>query len=467
MADIGPVLLVPFPAQGHMNPMLQFSKRLSSKGVKATVAVALWVSKSIKPESPASVHIATFSDGYDQGGFWEADSPEDYNNRLATVGSETLAELIVKRKQSSDPFDCVVYDSHMPWVLEVAKQFGLLAAPLFTQMCTVDYIYYFVQNGTLCLPISFTPVSIPGLPLLELQDLPSFLCYAEGSYAAFLDIVLNQFSNLDKADCILINTFYNLEEEWLDSMSKLWPLLTIGPSVPSFYMDKRILEDRNYGLNLFPLDSSTSINWLSSKPAGSVIYVSFGSMACLNMKQMEEVAWGLKQSNYYFLWVVRATEEAKLPKEFREETGDKGLIVNWSPQLEVLSNEAVGCFLTHCGWNSTMEALSLGVPMVAMPQWTDQMTNAKFVADIWKMGVRVKADKEGIVCKGEIESCVRQVIEGERSREMKENVKKWRDLAVEAVSKAGSSDKNIDILVSKLTDKRRVKIESWLELKSK
>ncbi|XVE80837.1 hypothetical protein DITRI_Ditri15bG0012500 [Diplodiscus trichospermus] len=453
MADIGHVLLVPHPLPGHINPMLQFSKRLSSKGLKATLAVTHFVYKYTKLESSGSVHIATFSDGCDQGGFAEADSLEDYIERLDTVGSKTVAELIVKHKQSSDPFDSVVYDSTMPWGLEVAKQFGLLAAPFFTQMCAVDYIFYVVRNGTLSLPISSTPVSILGLPLLELEDCPSFVCSAEGSYVAYLERMLNQYLNLDKADCIIINTFYSLEEEVVDSMSKVWPLLTVGPSVPSFYMDKRIPDDRNYGLNILSLDSSTSINWLSTKPPRSVVYVSFGSVSCLNMKQMEEVAWGLKQSNYYFLWVVRASEEAKLPKEFREETGDKGLIVNWSPQLEVLSNEAVGCFLTHCGWNSTMEALSLGVPMVAMPQWTDQTTNAKFVADIWKIGVRVKADNDGIISIEEIESCIRQVMEGERAREMKENARKWRDLALEAVRKGGSSDRNTDKFVSKLTDK--------------
>lgn len=237
-------------------------------------------------------------------------------------------------------------------------------------------------------------------------------------------------------------------------MSKECPLLTIGPTVPSIYMDKRIPDDKSYGLNLFTLDSSTSINWLSSKPPGSVIYVSFGSVTCLSTKQMEEVAWGLKQSGCHFLWVVRATEEAKLPKEFVVETVDKGLIVNWSPQLEVLSNEAVGCFLTHSGWNSTIEALSLGVPMVSMPQWTDQPTNAKFVEDIWKMGVRLKADNDGIVSRGQIESCIRQVMGGERGKEMKDNAKKWRNLAVSATSGGGSSDQNIDEFVSKLTDKK-------------
>ena len=112
-------------------------------------------------------------------------------------------------------------------------------------------------------------------------------------------------------------------------------------------------------LNLFVLDSYCT-NWLNTKPEGSVIYVSFGSMANLS-KQMEELAFALKGSNFYFLWVVKALEEAKLPEKFVENIGNKGLVVQWSPQLEVLANKAIGCFLTHCGWNSTLEALNLGV----------------------------------------------------------------------------------------------------------
>ena len=130
-------------------------------------------------------------------------------------------------------------------------------------------------------------------------------------------------------------------------------------------------------LNLFVLDSYCT-NWLNTKPEGSVIYVSFGSMANLSNKQMEELAFALKGSNFYFLWVVKASEEAKLPKKFVENIGNKGLVVQWSPQLEVLANKAIGCFLTHCGWNSTLEALSLGVPLVGISQWTDQIPNSKF-----------------------------------------------------------------------------------------
>ncbi|KAK9265578.1 hypothetical protein L1049_007410 [Liquidambar formosana] len=443
----GHVLAVPYPSQGHVNPMLQFSKCLASKGLKATLATTVFISRSMRPQS-GLVQFDTISDGYDDGGFMEAESIDAYLARLEAIGSKTLAELIMKYEKSEHPIRCIVYDAFLPWALDVAKQFGLVGAAFFTQPCAVNYIYYYAYHGLLKLPVS-SPVSIPGLPLLHLPDMPSFI-YVPGSYPAYFEMVLSQFSNAEKADLILVNTFYKLEHEVVDSMSKVSPLMTIGPTIPSIYLDNRIENDKDYGLNLFTLDPSACTNWLSSKPIGSVIYVSFGSMANLGEQQMEELAWGLKGSNYYFLWVVRASEEAKLPKGFAEEMEDKGLLVNWSPQLEVLASEAVGCFFTHCGWNSTVEALSLGVPMVGMPQWTDQTTNTKFVEDVWRVGIRVKVDDDGIVRREEIEFCIREVMEGERGKEMKNNARKWKELAKEAVDEGGTSDKNIDEFVSKL-----------------
>ncbi|KAJ9174055.1 hypothetical protein P3X46_017127 [Hevea brasiliensis] len=184
------------------------------------------------------------------------------------------------------------------------------------------------------------------------------------------------------------------------------------------------------------------------KPAGSVVYVSFGSIDNINEKQMEEIAWGLKRSNFYFLWVVKISEEAKLPKGFAEEVADKGLIVNWSPLVKVLASEAVGCFLTHCGWNSTIEALSLGVPMVTLPRWSDQPTNAKFVEDVWRVGIRAKVDGDPIVKREEIEFCIKEAMEDVKRNEMMKNSEKWRELAIEAVNEGGTSDRNIDKLVS-------------------
>ncbi|KAL3330201.1 hypothetical protein AABB24_034186 [Solanum stoloniferum] len=443
----GHILALPYPSQGHINPMLQFCKRLVSKGLKTTLAITNFISNSTHP-NPGIVGIDTVSDGFDKGGYADADSVAAYLERFEQIGSKSLADLIKKYEKSEFPITCIMYDAFVPWALDVAKKHGLIGACFFTQACAVNYIYYYVHHGKLTLPISSTPVKISGLPELELRDMPSFF-YVHGTYPAYFEMVLNQFTNVDKADYVFVNSFYKLEAEVADTMSKISPLSTIGPTLPSFYMDNRVENDIEYGLNLFHVDSSTCINWLNTKPEGSVVYAAFGSMSTFDDKQMEEIAEGLKATNSYFLWVVKTSQESKIPKKFIEENSEKGLVINWSPQLQVLSNKAIGCFFSHGGWNSTVEALVFGVPMVVMPQWTDQTTNAKFVQDVWSVGVRVKVNENGIVGREEIEECVRIVLQGEKGKEMKKNALKWKDLAKEAVQEGGTSDKNVEEFVSK------------------
>lgn len=234
-------------------------------------------------------------------------------------------------------------------------------------------------------------------------------------------------------------------------MRKKWPTLrTIGPTIPSMYLDKRLEDDKEYGFSIFKPNVDTCMKWLNERSKRSVTYVSFGSLAVFGAEQMEELALGFKRTNCYFLWVVRESEEAKLPKGFAEEISDKGLVVSWCNQLEVLAHEAIGCFFTHCGWNSTLESLSLGVPMIGMPYWSDQSTNAKFIMDVWKLGLKVRIDENKIVRQEEVERCIREIIEGEKGKEILANANKWKVLAKKAVDVGGSSDKSIDEFVSKL-----------------
>lgn len=227
-------------------------------------------------------------------------------------------------------------------------------------------------------------------------------------------------------------------------------MITIGPTLPSKYLDRRLEGDENYSISLFKPDKAAYMKWLDLKPTGSVVYVSFGSLSDLSEEQMEELACAIRECNKYFLLVVKETQRKKLPEKLIKDMEDKCLLVTWSKQIEVLAHEAVGCFITHCGWNSTIEALSLSVPMVCVPQWTDQPTNAKFVVDVWGVGVRAKVDEKGIVRREEIEFCIREVTEGEKSEEIMRNAKKWKELAKEAMDEGGSSDKNIEEFVDSL-----------------
>ncbi|CAI0414150.1 unnamed protein product [Linum tenue] len=444
-------LVVPIPGQGHISPVLQFSKRLIPKRIRVTIAPTRFIANTatLTGAAGSDIHLSPISDGYDEGGIASAEDGQTYFDTFQRVGSQTLADLVRQQRNSGHPVHCIVYDPHLPWCLDVAKAFGLIGVAFFTQSCAVDAIFSHVHDGLLNPPVQ-TPetLTIPGLPPLKPRDLPSFV--HDASYPAFLAAMVGQFSNIHNADWVLCNSVYELETEAADWLSKLWPnFKTIGPTIPSFYADNRLVGDKDYGVSFFKPENGACNDWLRTKPKGSVVYVSFGSMADLGTEQIEELCFGLKNSNHYFLWVVRESEEGKLPKRFKSETAGKGLIVSWCSQLEVLASGVVGCFVTHCGWNSTMEALSLGVAMVAMPRWTDQTTNAKFITDVWGVGVRAEGEN-GVVKREEIERCVRQVMEGEKGEEIRKNGEKWRKLVQEAVSEGGSSDRNINVFAQSL-----------------
>lgn len=240
----------------------------------------------------------------------------------------------------------------------------------------------------------------------------------------------------------------NLQEA--EYMAVTWGAMTVGPTVPSAYLDNRLANDISYGFHLHTPMTAECKAWLDERHVQSVVYVSFGSLVILCSDQMAEVAEGLYNSGKAFLWVVRASETSKVPICFTERVKERGLIVTWSPQLDVLEHQAIGCFVTHCGWNSTMEGLGAGVPMVAMPQWADQPMNAKYIEDVWRVGVRVRPDAEGIVRKLKLERCVTEVMEGEKSKQFRSNAQSWSQKAKKAMAERGSSDSNMLEFLSKL-----------------
>ncbi|KAG4206603.1 hypothetical protein ERO13_A03G017400v2 [Gossypium hirsutum] len=442
------VLVVTYPAQGHINPLIQFAKRLTSKGVKTTVATTLYTVKSINVSS--TIAIEPISDGFDEGGFNQAPTLQAYLESFKAAGSKTLTELIMKLNNSGTPVCCVAYDLMLPWALDVAKDFGISAAMMLTNSASVCSLYWHINQGGLNLLVKQETLAappMPGLPSLDVSDLPSFLAQPT-SQSAYLALILDIFGICEENDWVFCNSFEELESELVEALMAKWPVVMIGPMVPSFYLDSRIEGDTSYGASLWNYDNDQCLKWLDSMPLKSVVYVSFGSMASISNEQFQEIAWGLKASNMPFLWVAKELKDNQL-LELIDSIGEMGLVVKWCNQLEVLAHQAVGCFVTHCGWNSTLEGLSLGVPMVCVPQWSDQPTNAKFLAHVWKVGVRAKQD-QGIVTREELGNCLREVMIGERSGEIKSNASKWKELAKRAVSVGGSSDRNIDEFIAKL-----------------
>lgn len=451
-------LVVTFPAQGHINPGLQFAKRLLNSGVSVTFATSVYAHRNItKTTVPKDVTLATFSDGYDDG-FKSGDDAEQYMLAIRRNGSKTLTDLMKVSAKEGRPFTCLVYTLLLPWAAEVARELHVPSTLLWIQPAAVLDIYYYYFKGLLDVKMENIndpswSIQLPGLPLMTGRDLPSFI-NPKNTYSFGLPSFKEQIEALEAETNpkILVNTFDALEPDALRAIDN-FNLVAIGPLIPSAYLDEKYPSDTSFGGDLFE-SYVDYIQFLDSKSKQSVVYISFGSISVLSRKQKEEIAVGLLESRRPFLWVIRSRrdgeEEEKEEDELscKAELEQQGMIVPWCSQLEVLSHLSLGCFLTHCGWNSTMESLVIGIPVISFPQWTDQGTNAKLIQDVWKMGVRVKSNEEGIVEGGEITRCLDLVMgDGEEGKEMRRNAKKWKELAKEAVMEGGSSVKNLNAFI--------------------
>ncbi|KAM0933418.1 putative crocetin glucosyltransferase [Dioscorea sansibarensis] len=145
-------------------------------------------------------------------------------------------------------------------------------------------------------------------------------------------------------------------------------------------------------------------------------------MIVMKKEQIEEMVKGLKESKRPYLWVLRNDNREEAVGIEEEGEDGNGMVVEWCSQVRVLALKAVGCFVTHCGWNSTLESLACGVPMVCVPQWSDQGMNAKLVESLWGCGVRSEIDGDGVVKGEELVRCLEFVMgNGEKGVEISDN----------------------------------------------
>ncbi|EEE60508.1 hypothetical protein OsJ_13814 [Oryza sativa Japonica Group] len=415
------VLLVPLPAQGHMNPMLQFGRRLAYHGLRPTLVATRYVlSRSPPPGDP--FRVAAFSDGFDAGGMASCPDPVEYCRRLEAVGSETLARVIDAKARAGRAATVLVYDPHMAWVPRVAPPAGVPTAASLSQPCPVG------RN----LRQSFGP---PRSAADGGRGRPPGGEGCPGNKRGEILTSIRQFEDLLDADDVFVNSFNDLEPIEAEHMESTWRAKTVGPMLPSFFLDDgRLPANKNHGIDIFTGDAPC-MEWLDKQAPCSVVLASYGTVYSLDGAELEELGNGLCNSGKPFLWVVRSSEAHKLSKELREKYKEKGLIVSWCPQLEVLKHKAT--------------AIATAVPMVAMPQSADQPTIAKYVETAWEIGVRARLDEKGFVTEEEVEISIKKVMDGERAAEYKRNAAKWMQKAKEAAQVGGSSDKNIAEFVAK------------------
>lgn len=398
------------------------------------------------------VSFIPFSDGFDAGFDPSIHDHAERRKRGLTISSKSLSAIIDRLAERGRRVTCIIQALFLPWVVDVALAYGLPSILYWIQPAMGLSIYYHFFNGYDSIILShkddqeFT-VSLPGLFPLKICDLPTFLTITSDDHPhkMIIDEFRGIFESLDRLKNvtgskpkILINSFEALEADVLPNMQKCFDLYTIGPLIQSSAKDE---EEKNS--EIFKMDDEIKhMKWLDSKQERSVVYVSFGGLTKVSKRQLEEVQLGLKDSGLPYIWVVR--KDSRVEGLVLEENSSNGIIIEWCDQVEVLSHPSIGCFVTHHGWNSTLESFMCGMPMVGIPQWSDQPTNARLAEEIG-VGVRGEfSEEEGVVVRSEIKRCLEMVMsDGARGTEMRQKAQMWKEKVREAMETGGSSEMNL------------------------
>lgn len=477
------VVAFAYPLQGHIIPMFNFAKKLAAKGVIVTFvnteSCHANIIKSHNGEDPLISHAR--SSGLDirsaqvgDGLPVEFDRSLNHDEFMESLRINMILhveEFIADLSTKEPPVSCFIADTFFVWPDRISKKFGIPHASFWTEAAVVFSIYYhwdlLVKNGHhpfLDNEHESLINYIPGVSDLKVTDLPSYLQELDVSTVGH-KIIYAAFQSAHGADWIVSNTVEGLESRMIAELQLRKPFLSVGPLLPSAFLNENSSKDETVGTSMWQ-ESDCTI-WLDSQPKRSVIYISFGSYAHVSIAQIEEIAMGLLESKQPFIWVLRpdivasGTEDI-LPEEFVKETKGQGLVIQWSSQLKVLSHPSVGGFLTHCGWNSILESLWLGIPMLAFPLLTDQSLNRRLTVEEWgvAMGLggsfRYFQNNRALVGREEIARTLKKFMDVEEGNKLRLKIESMKEVLKEAVMlDGGSSNKNLDLFVQALSAKNQ------------
>ncbi|XP_060672213.1 7-deoxyloganetin glucosyltransferase-like [Ziziphus jujuba] len=468
-------VFIPYPTQSHIKALLKLSKLLHHRGFHITfVNTEFNHRRFLKSQGPNSLdglpdfRFEAIPDGLPLS---EEDATQDiillcqYIRKRAMVAPflELLTKLNHRATTSNinPPVTCIVSDGLMMYTTEVAEKIGVPDLKFFpfsacgfmgfrhSRTLMEKGIIPLKDEASLTNGFLDTVIDwIPGFEGIRLKDFSSFIRTTNPN-ETLLDYSSTSTVELEKASALILHTFDALESHVLKAVSSMYPhTYAIGPL-------QRLLDrvpensSEKVGYHLWKEDTEC-LKWLDTKPPNSVLYVNFGSIAVTTPQQLVEFGMGLANSKQNFLWIIRPDlvtgESAILPAELAVETKERGKIASWCPQEQVLNHPSVGGFLTHCGWNSIVESLSAGVPMLCWPFFAEQQTNCRYSCVEWEVGMEIDND----VKRHEVEKLVRELMEGDKGKKMKSKALEWKKLVEHATGPNGSSSINLDRLVNQV-----------------
>ncbi|CAN8327401.1 unnamed protein product [Cochlearia groenlandica] len=467
--------LFPYMAHGHMIPTLDMAKLFATKGAKSTILTTPLNSllfekpiKSFNKHNPKleniTIKILNFPCtelGLPQGCentdfiFSNHGLNKGELNQKFLLAMSSFKEQLENLLETMKP-DCLVANMFFPWATKVAEKFNV-------PRLVFHGTGYFSLCASHCIRLHKPYKNVvSSSELFVIPDLPGEVVITEEQVIekeeeSWIGKFMKEMRESERESFgVLVNSFYELEPAYSDFLKsnvakRAW---SIGP----LSLGNREFKEKAERGKKASIDEHECLKWLDSKKDDSVIYLSFGTMSSFDDKQLFEIAAGLEMSGHDFIWVVsksvsQGEKEEWLPEGFEERSKGKGLIIRgWAPQVLILDHKAIGGFLTHCGWNSLLEGVASGLPMVTWPVGAEQFYNEKLVTQVLKIGVSVGVKKMmnvfgDIISREKVDKAVKEIMAGE---EMRKRAKELAVMAKAAVREGGSSDIELVRLMEEL-----------------
>nr|AXL95245.1 UDP-glycosyltransferase [Andrographis paniculata] len=430
------VVLFPYPAQGHINPMFQLANILHHTiGFAISVVYTQHNAPDISRYPHFQFHLISDPVTDDNSLIpFRGNAINVLNARCARPFKLCLARILSEENNAT--VRCIITDAMWYSTQAVADELNVSRIVLRTASVHSSLVYaalpLFHQTGYLTSMEARAEDAVPEFQPIKVKDIPTFGAKDQNSIVEFFS---NVFTETKRSSALIFNTFEELESPDLAKLRRQFdmPVFAIGPFNKRFSAAETSLRKQD----------RSSIDWLDTHAPQSVLYVSFGSIAAMDKTTFLEVAWGLANSGQPFLWVVRpgsingaaSAGSEVLPAEWAEKVSGRSCVVEWAPQQEVLAHSSVGGFWTHSGWNSTVESICEGVPMMCAPYFADQMINARWVSEVWRIAINL----ERVFARRDVEEGIRRLMTTAEGVEMRRRVAALKETAAACLGPGGSS----------------------------
>ncbi|MCD9560196.1 hypothetical protein HAX54_018693 [Datura stramonium] len=477
-------VLFPFMAQGHTIPMIDIARLLAQRGVIITILTTHSNAKRFKKvvdraiEAGLKIQVVHLYFPSLEAGLPEGCENFDMLPSMdlgvkffnATKRLQPQVEEMLQQLKPSP--SCLISDMCFPWTTDVAHKLDIPRI-VFHGMCCFSLLclhnlrdwedFEKIESDT-------EYFQVPGLfDKIEVNktQLANVVRPKDSDYKEITDQMMKAE---DEAYGIVVNSFDELEQEYVKGLmnakgKKVW---TIGP----VSLCNKERQDKAERGNKAAIDEHQCLKWLDSREQESVLFVCLGSLSRLSTSQMVELGLGLESSKRPFIWVVRhMSEEFRkwlVEQDFEERVKGQGLLIHgWAPQVLILSHPSIGAFLTHCGWNSSLEGISAGLPMITWPIFAEQFFNERLIVNILKAGVRAgmeipvmfgEEEKLGAqVSKDDIKMVIEQVMGEEmEAQTRRKRAKELGQMARRAMEERGTSHFNLTQLIQDVTEEANI-----------